>query len=354
MAFPVEIQDCIFQELEMHDLPPVLRVNSHFNAIATRILYRIIPELPMRRCIACLKILCSNPANAALVRKLSVDWSSHRVVANLFRLLRDTLMQLTALRHLSIELSPQDNHYSLAWVLHGCRSRLRTLGTSIRCDPQLAAVLETQPDLIELCLRGFQTKQPFTISQDAMPVLKMFRAVHAGPAVISSVVRGRPLEVISLSMFIEDGFSPLDSLLHSSRPIKRLTIMSLDNTPPNILLPEIANRLPKLEALHVVVLMAMFDRVSTIVAIIPCPLPLVPFLLSRCSCRRPNRRSRLPRLPSSRPPSTISSRMLLDLYPSPARRCIDADASPSLPLPTCSKHCTTRARRSRASPTCAI
>ncbi|KAH9895746.1 hypothetical protein C8Q73DRAFT_689273 [Cubamyces lactineus] len=260
MAFPVEIQDCIFQELEMHDLPPVLRVNSHFNAIATRILYRIIPELPMRRCIACLKVLCANPANAALVRKLSVDWSSHRVVANLFRLLRDTLTHLTALRHLSIELSPQDNHYSLAWVLHGCRSRLRTLGTSIRCDPQLAAVLETQPDLIELCLRGFQTKQPFTISQDAMPVLKMFRAVHAGPAVISSVVRGRPLEVISLSMFIEDGFSPLDSLLHSSRPIKRLTIMSLDNTPPNILLPEIANRLPKLEALHVVVLMAMFDR----------------------------------------------------------------------------------------------
>ncbi|KAJ2994582.1 hypothetical protein NUW54_g7527 [Trametes sanguinea] len=128
MAFPVEIQDCIFQELEVHELPIVLRVNSHFNAIATRILYRIIPELPIRRCIACLKVLCSNPANAALVRKLSIDWSNHRVVANLFRLLRDTLTHLTSLRHLSIELSPQDNHYSLAWVLHGCRSRLRTPG----------------------------------------------------------------------------------------------------------------------------------------------------------------------------------------------------------------------------------
>lgn len=265
MAFPVEIQDLIFQELEMGELPPVLRVNSHFNSIGTRILYRIIPELPMNRCIACLKVLCATPANAALVRKLSIDWSSHRIVANLFRLLRSTLSHLSALRHLSIELSPQDNHYSLAWLLHGCQSRLRTLGTSIRCDPQLAEVLETQPELVELCLRGFQTKQPFTLSDGAMPRLRMFRAVHAGPAVISSVVRGRPVEGISLSMFIEDAFLPLDALMLSSRPIKRLTIMSLDNTPPNVLLPEIANRLPELEALHVVVLMAMFDRVS-----VPC------------------------------------------------------------------------------------
>ncbi|KAI0667404.1 hypothetical protein C8Q78DRAFT_1052897 [Trametes maxima] len=279
MAFPVELQDLVFQELELSDLAPVLRVNSHVHAIALRILYRIIPELPIRRCVACLKILCANPASAVLVRKLSVDWSGHRVVSNLFRLLRETLTHLTSLRHLSIELSPQDNHYSLAWVLHGCRSRLRTLGTSIRCDPQLAEVLETQPELLELCLRGFQTKQPFTLTESAMPLLKMFRAVHAGPAVITSVVRGRPLEGISLSMFIEDGFLPLDALLLSSRPIKRLTIMSLDNTPPNILLPEIANRLPELEALHVVVLMAMFDRVSSTVVF--C-LPIISMSISIC------------------------------------------------------------------------
>ena len=30
--------------------------------------------------------------------------------------------------------------------------------------------------------------------------------------------------------------------------------MSLDNTPPDVLLPEVAARLPKLEALHIVIL----------------------------------------------------------------------------------------------------
>lgn len=264
LSFPVEILEYVFQELDYIHLPPVLRVNSYFNEIAARILYRIIPELPADRCVACLKVLCRAPAYAVIVRKLSIDWSQRRVVANLFRLLHDTLTHLTSLRHLSIELSPQDNQYSLAWVLGGLRSHLRTLGASILCDAQLAQVLETQPALIELCLRGFQTKQPFVLSKTAMPQLKSFRVVHAGPSVISAVVRGRPIEVVSLSMFREDGCLPLDSLLLSTRPIKRLTIMSLDQClTPNVLLPEIAWRLPKLEALHVVVLMASFDTVSS-------------------------------------------------------------------------------------------
>ncbi|KAI1789905.1 hypothetical protein LXA43DRAFT_974021 [Ganoderma leucocontextum] len=259
-ALPVEILDCIFQELDPHHLPPLLRANHDFHTIGTRILYRIIPEMPISRCIHCLKALCRSPTNAALVRKLSIDWSQHRVVSNLFRLLRDALTHLTSIRHLSVELSPHDNHYGLAWVLAGVCTPLKTLGTSIRCDVQLAEVLETQPALVELCLRGFQTKQGFSLSDGAMPLLRSFRTVHAGPSVISEVVRGRPVEGVSLSMFLEDGCQPLDSLRLSTRPIKRLTIMSLDSTlAPTVLLPEIAKRLPELEALHVVVLMALFD-----------------------------------------------------------------------------------------------
>ncbi|KAI0739614.1 hypothetical protein C8Q80DRAFT_1111995 [Daedaleopsis nitida] len=265
LAFPVEILDYIFQEMEYTDLPPVLRVNHDFYTIAARILYRIIDLLPttrVERSIACLKSLRNHPTNALLVRKLSIDWSNHRILANSFRLLRDTLTLLTNLRHLSIELSPKDNQFSLAWVLHGLRSRLKTLGTSIRCDPQLAEILETQPDLVELCLRGFPTKQPFVILESAMPNLRSFRAVHAGPSVISAVVKGRPVEGVSLSMFVEDGVLPLESLTLSTRPIKRLTIMSLDSQlAPDKLLPEVACRHPHLEALHIVVLMACFDLI---------------------------------------------------------------------------------------------
>ena len=262
-AFPVEILDLIFQELETHELSPVLRANAFFESIAVRVLYRAIPELPIRRCIACLKSLCLSPTHAVLVRRLSIDWSNNRVIANLFRLLRDTLTHLTALRYLSVELSPQDNHYSLAWVLGGLCVSLRSLDTSIRCDPQLARVLGTLPDLKELCLRGFQTKQPFLVRPDAMPRLTSFRTVHAGPALLAEVVRGRPIETVTFSLFVEDGCEPLHALTFSAAPIKRLTIMSLDNClTPHVLVAEIASRMPSLEALHVVVLMAMFDTVS--------------------------------------------------------------------------------------------
>ena len=72
------------------------------------------------------------------------------------------------------------------------------------------------------------------------------------------------MESVSLSLFMEDGFAPLDTLRLSKREIKRLTIMSLDTTPPTVLIPEVAVRAPNLEALHIVVLMARYDEV--------CPL----------------------------------------------------------------------------------
>ncbi|OBZ72822.1 hypothetical protein A0H81_07048 [Grifola frondosa] len=259
VIFPVEILDYIFQELDHSHLTALLRVSSFFHAIAARILYRVIPELSLARCVRCLKTICANPRIALLVHKLSVNWTECIGVGNLFRLLHRALGRLTFLRHLSVELSQHDNHFSLGWMLSSCRAPLQTLGTSIRCDESLAEFLNGQSCLTELSLRGFQTRQPFILSPTAMPKLTSFRAVHAGSPVLSEVIRGRPVEGVSLSLFMEDGYKPLDTLMLSSRPIKRLTIMSLDNTPPNVLLPEVARRLPELEALHIVVLMAQYD-----------------------------------------------------------------------------------------------
>ncbi|GBE85675.1 hypothetical protein SCP_0801970 [Sparassis crispa] len=203
--------------------------------------------------------LATNQENAALVRKLSIDWTHHRVLGNLFRLLRHALEQLTSLHTLSVELSPDDNHFNLAWIFPERTFSLRTLSTSVRCDAPLARFLETQPRISELSLRGFQTSQPFNLNPSALPMLTSFRVVHAGTPVLSVVLKDRPIEGVSLSLFPDDGFLPLDTLRLPSRPIKRLTIMSLDSTPPNVLIPEVSVRLPRLEALHVVVLMAQYD-----------------------------------------------------------------------------------------------
>jgi len=259
-VFPVEILEMIIQQLPQDGIPPVLRVNSLFNAIAVRILYHAIPDLPAARSVACLRTLASNVTNAGYVHRLSIDWSGRQVIGNLLRLLQRALKQLKSLQHLSLELSPHDNQFSLAWVFVDVPFSLRTLATSARCDTLLASFLETQPLLHELCLRGFQTTSPFVLSHSALPRLTSFRTIHAGVPVLSQVMRGRPIEAVSVSLFAEDGFAPLDTLRLSSIPLKRLTIMSLVEAQPHKLLYEIAERMPQLEALHVVVLLAHYNH----------------------------------------------------------------------------------------------
>ncbi|KAF8415758.1 hypothetical protein L210DRAFT_3555645 [Boletus edulis BED1] len=57
-----------------------------------------------------------------------------------------------------------------------------------------------------------------------------------------------------MSLYPGDVTSSLDALLLSTRPLKRLTVMSFDIGSPAALITEISTRLPLLEALHAVVL----------------------------------------------------------------------------------------------------
>jgi len=253
--FPVEILELVFLELDIEDFTSVLLADHLFHSIAARCLYRHIPEMSPRRTVGCLKTLASCSDIANLVHRLHINWGAHRVISNYFRLLHRALQKLTFLRHLSIELSQHDNaHSRLSWLFDGCTFSLRSLTTSALCDPALARFLETQPEISELCLRGFQTTSRFSISPTALPALNTFRAVHAGTGILAQIITGRPVEAVSLSLFSEDGYAPLEALRLSSRPVKRLTIMSLDLSPPDQLLGEVSSRLPQLEALHIVIL----------------------------------------------------------------------------------------------------
>ncbi len=273
-SVPVEVLELVFSDIPQHSLPSVLLVNSLFYAISIRVLYRYPQEVPVKRTVALLKALVHNPSRfnskkpSSFVQSLHLDLAQHRVTGNFLRLLRRALQSTTALRDLSLEFSLHDNHFPLAWCLEDCSFQLRLFTASLRCDKSLAKFLETQPNLRELCLRGFQTSETFALSPLSLPNLSAFRAVHAGAPVLETVIRGRPVEGVSLSLFSDDGFAPLDTLILSQKTIKRLTIMSLDNTPPDVLLPEVAARLPKLEALHIVILMAQYSHVRI--------LPLLP------------------------------------------------------------------------------
>ncbi|EMD35910.1 hypothetical protein CERSUDRAFT_115821 [Gelatoporia subvermispora B] len=260
-VFPVEILELIFSDLDIEDFPSIIAANHQFNCIASRCLYRCIPEMKPRRTIGCMKTLEANKDIATLVRTLRINYGVHRPIGNFFRLLHRVLVKTTSLRHFSIELSQHDNHYTrTAWLFQGCRFSLRSLTTSMICDTTLARFLETQHEIFELCLRGFQTTSHFDISPSALPALTTFRAVHVGAPILTEIITGRPVEAVSLSLFPEDGFTPLDALRHSRTPIKRLTVMSLEFSGPEQLIAEVSSRLPQLEALHIVILALSYSN----------------------------------------------------------------------------------------------
>lgn len=78
------------------------------------------------------------------------------------------------------------------------------------------------------------------------------------------VIATRPVQGISLSLFSEHGYRALEVLARTSTPVRRLTILIVDASAPNELFPQLAARLPHLEALHIVALVQHYDLVRTL------------------------------------------------------------------------------------------
>jgi hypothetical protein len=85
------------------------------------------------------------------------------------------------------------------------------------------------------------------------------------------VISTRPVEGISLSLFSEHGYRALEVLARTSTPVRRLTILIVDALAPNELLPQLATRLPHLEALHMVALVQQYDLVRSSPPLLSCP-----------------------------------------------------------------------------------
>ena len=165
-----------------------------------------------------------------------------------------------------------------------------------RLDQDLATFLESQPEIRDLSLRGMPAytsdpcSDPFTITRSALPHLESFRSVHVDPDTLgevsvlvhpptrecyphhplsvlskltaaAQVIATRPVQGISLSLFSEHGYRALEVLARTSTPVRRLTILIVDASAPSELFPELAARLPHLEALHIVALVQHYSLV---------------------------------------------------------------------------------------------
>ncbi|KAJ3730566.1 hypothetical protein EV361DRAFT_794719 [Lentinula raphanica] len=272
-TLPIEILDFILQYLQsQNDLCNVAISNKHLSDVAMRSLYHTIKigfAKPMES-VKCLQTLSKNPRLALMVRSFDIHWSNISYpTRNLYTLAVRALSNTSLLNTLSIDV-PSDFH---PWDLSSCTFQLKKFSASFPCDQSLIQFLEAQPSLLDLTLRGFNSDPaefsfnlntfnlnpnpvPFALSPEALPRLTRLRAIHAGPDIISSILKGRPVTQVSMPLYADCVCRSLDVLNMSSEPIERLNIISFDPNAPVYLLDEIADRLPYLEALHIVILLA--------------------------------------------------------------------------------------------------
>ncbi|KAK2462180.1 hypothetical protein APHAL10511_005812 [Amanita phalloides] len=269
---PTELLSLVFSCVSSRDLASVARTNSAFYATAICVLYNDLKSLSARQWIRCFHSLTKNTSLPPLVRSLDIDWQLLKPTHNLYRLLHTVLRSLTSLRLLHLDFP---KHHSPTWLLDGCTFLLRSFTTSLHCKASLARFLESQPGIVELTLRGFQNCtssmnpfhilsadidfQPlstdFELKPGALPSLALFNAVHAGPPVIRTVAGGRPVRAVSVPLFRRCTTETLDALTLTSGTIRRMSLISFDPDAPAFLFAQLVERFPRLEALHVVLLM---------------------------------------------------------------------------------------------------
>ena len=277
LGLPIETLDNVLRMLTRSELVGCMLVNDLFYEISSRILYHTIEDLCPRKSVQCLLQLSRTASVQPLVRSLQLDWSEcTSPTNNLYCLLHRVLKRLSFLTSLSLELP---RHHSPLWVLRNCPFHLKFFSTSMPSKQELADFLDTQPSITELTLRGFNHENHFipsflptarvlqthfSLRPTSLPNLICLRTVHSGPAVIASVVSGRPVYMASVALFPSLTSESLRALGMSTVPMKRLSIMSFDPLAADCLISEIAERFPCLEALHIVILLTEYTTVGLI------------------------------------------------------------------------------------------
>lgn len=271
-TLPTELLNLIFSRVSCRELSCLARTNSAFYAVAIRLLYHDLKSLSTRQYIHCFLALTRNSSLPPLVRSLELDWQSLKPSQNLYRLLHSVLKSLASLKSLNFDLP---KHHSPTWVLDGCTFSLRQFTTSLHCKAPLARFLESQPGIVELTLRGLQNDcssinpfhifspnadirpllTDFELRPGSLPSLVLFNAVHAGPPVIRTIADGRSMRAVSVPLFPRHAMATLNALTLTSGSIRRLSLISFDPDAPAFLFAQLVGRFPRLEALHVVLLM---------------------------------------------------------------------------------------------------
>lgn len=245
----------------LNALLPLLRVCSVFYTIASRILYRRIPDVGPVRLIKCLRVLLRKDSLVQHVRELSIDVAPiAQPLRSLNDLLRRVLVRLPRLRRLAVECRHAHPNHDPFLVATLCAASpafsLRHLSVTLLPNAQLASFLASQPHITELVLRGPSASPhaDFVLPPTALPRLRSLRSVHTGPVLLQHIISGRPVQDFFLVISVAALEPFLNAIARSAVPPERLTLMVLEKMSPNEVVLRVAERMTSLVMLNMVFL----------------------------------------------------------------------------------------------------
>ncbi|KAJ1310826.1 hypothetical protein OPQ81_009345 [Rhizoctonia solani] len=179
---PIEVIGLILVHLGEGDLPQASLVNRIFYQECTRIMYRVIPRMSLRRSALAVCVLARSPKLAYLVQSYTITLKHADPTGNLYRLLAKALSYMVNLRSLSFEVPGNKS-----WILQKCSANIRWFKTSLDFDDELASWLARKPCVQDLILTRAKA---FPMLSRQLPNLSV---IFGTPATVLSAVTGRPI-----------------------------------------------------------------------------------------------------------------------------------------------------------------
>ncbi|KIY52479.1 hypothetical protein FISHEDRAFT_35146 [Fistulina hepatica ATCC 64428] len=235
------------------DLASLARVSRGFQAAAEYSLYNTLYLIDPTCAMAAFRTLASQPRLAVLVDALTlyvpsdeeaymdseddVDMDvSMALPEGYWHATASALRSMTRLRHLDVQISTEEQAQN-AWILDDCSFRLRSFQCDFDWDAHLATFLNSQTDILDLCLLNFRKdSEGAGLSPDALPRLTIF---HCPVLDASSVfLRNRPVThlktCLSSMRHSHSRATELlaESLRYASKPLRALDIADLPYCDP--------------------------------------------------------------------------------------------------------------------------
>ncbi|KAF8153863.1 hypothetical protein B0H34DRAFT_809513 [Crassisporium funariophilum] len=279
MDVPNEVVEAILVYSSTKDLLQVCLAGSRLSAVASRFLYRNIPQMSPKRTINFLTTVCLSERKLATeVRVLSISLQGLPISTPIFEMdyrliirstahLRTTgsttgenttatllaiaLEKLVRLTHLTMYLDEADGKVNVWRLLEKCNFQLKLLLTTLPFDTEMVRFLETQNGLAELQIDPGHFLWDIVLPEGFLPVLTTLGWSYKVPLeIVKQLIKGRPVQ--NIVVFLNLITKAVGEILDIGPGFERITSawLAFERDPTSQLLQAIAQYFPNLRQLR--------------------------------------------------------------------------------------------------------